>query len=396
MLPGSGALRNIPAVIIAAGPSLRRNIANLRDVHRKALTIVSDTALERVLSEGARPHFTISIDPSDLNERHFPREDYTSTGTWLIYDICCHPTIPERFPGRALTYSARRSPFFEWLDRVCGGKGLIRPGMMVSQAALNVAAFWGCRPIILVGQDLALDPQTGDTHFDGAALKRTVQFITDDRQHVMYPSIDGKESRKEPIYWVDGVHGQPVPTVQYLLDYLRGLEENISVIDVPVVNSTEGGARIAGTTSADLSEALNRYGANKIDVGDFRTHLTRKSSPCDLSAIHRQFQQKIDLLHEATTALFNRMEQLESQAEGWAEETNDLLERTADQVFRDDILSFFVEQVSGQAVLDAHRFQSVTTPMAECDDQVRIRCGRLCDALQHAETVLRRTIREAE
>ena len=398
--PGNGLLRNFPAVIVAAGPSLKRNIHLLRDVHKKALTIVVDTAFERVLKEGGKPHFVVTADPSELNERHFPRSDYSSTGTWLIYDSCSHPTIQRKFPRKAITYSARRGPFYEWLDRMSGGKGLIRPGAMVSQIALNIAAFWGCRPIILVGQDLSLDPQSGDTHFDGAALKRTVQFIEGDRQHAMYPSITSEEHRKEPIYWVDGVDGQPVPTVRYLLDYLRILEENVSVVDVPVLDATEGGARIAGTTTVTLSNALTRYATEGLDINDFCSGLVQGSQPGDPLPVFRHFHYKADILDKISESLLERLatypDDSKESATTWVLETEKLMDRSIEQVFRDDILAFFVENVSGQALADAHKYAPPTSSPEERADRVRVRCGRLSDAFRHTAGLLRRMVKELE
>ncbi|HOE11502.1 MAG TPA: DUF115 domain-containing protein [bacterium] len=386
--PGCGLLKGKPAIIVAAGPSLKRNLRELKNLRNRALILVCDTALERVLAEGIQPHFVVTVDPSDLNERHFPQTDYSSTGVSLIYDICCHPTIPDRFPGCALTYSARRSPFFEWLDRSCGGKGMIRPGLMVSQTAMNIAAFWGCRPIILVGQDLALDPQTGDTHFDTAAVRRTVRFIRDDHQHAMYPSIDGEEYRKEPIFWVNGVLGEPVPTVRYLLDYLHAMEENVAVLGAPVIDATEGGARIAGTTPVALQEAIYRHAVEKIDIQDFRSTLFKCPLKSDLAPIRREFEGKITALKQATKALFDCMARVDDAGLSWSAETASLIERTSEQLMRDDILEFFVEQVAGSALVDAFRCKSAEIPNENRLDEIRVRCGRLSDALQHTETLL--------
>ncbi len=398
--PGNATLRNCPAVIVAAGPSLRRNVHLLRDVHKKAVTIVVDTAFERVLKAGGKPHFVITADPSNLNERHFPRSDYSRFNTRLIYDNCAHPGIPRKFPGKAITYSARRGPFFEWLDRMSGGKGLIRPGAMVSQIAMNIAAFWGCRPIILVGQDLSLDPQSGDTHFEEAAIKRTVRFIDGDPHHAMYPSITSDEYREEPIFWVDGVNGQPVPTVRYLLDYLRILEENISVLQVPVLDATEGGARIAGTTSVTLVNALTRYATEPPDMEQFCASLAAGTQPGDPLPVFRHFHYKADTLDNISAALLERLasypDESTESAIAWAAETEKLMERSIEQVFRDDILSFFVENVSGQAMAESHRYAPPTAPAEKRADRVRVRCGRLSDAFRHTAELLHRMVRELE
>ena len=142
--------RNIPAIIVAAGPSLSKNIDLLRDAQRNFLIIASDTVYGMLLNHNIVPHFVVTVDPTELNLRHFPAERY-GTESFLIFDPESRPEIVDKFTF-SLTYMTDKHPFFNWLDQQTGGKGIIRKGGMVSQTALQIAFFLGCSPVILVGR----------------------------------------------------------------------------------------------------------------------------------------------------------------------------------------------------------------------------------------------------
>ncbi|MBN2329098.1 MAG: motility associated factor glycosyltransferase family protein [Candidatus Omnitrophica bacterium] len=260
--PGIGnlgdAFRNMPAVIVAAGPSLKKNIEVLKKTGDNFLLIAVDTALESLLRRGIVPHIAVTVDPTALNARHFPRDCYDDA-TVLLFDPEARPDIIPKF-SRRMTFMTDKHPFFAWLDNRLNGKGVISKGNMVSQAGIYAAHFLGCDPIILVGQDLALDPQTGDTHNSETVYCRQAQYLKEDRHHVDIPIPAEKPgTAREQLFWVEGVDGEPVPTVQNFRIYLRMLEKDIRSLHLHVIDATEGGAKIQGSRIVALEEALRQY-----------------------------------------------------------------------------------------------------------------------------------------
>lgn len=51
------------AIIVSAGPSLDKNVEDLKKAEGKAMIIAVDTALKTVLRAGVRPDLTICVDP---------------------------------------------------------------------------------------------------------------------------------------------------------------------------------------------------------------------------------------------------------------------------------------------------------------------------------------------
>src|SRR5678815_5014784 len=60
-----------PAVIVSAGPSLRKNIDLLQRLQDKAVLVAVQTTLQPLLEKGIRPHFVTSLDYHDICTRFF-------------------------------------------------------------------------------------------------------------------------------------------------------------------------------------------------------------------------------------------------------------------------------------------------------------------------------------
>jgi len=98
------AFTNVPAVVVAAGPSLDRNIAELRRIRGRALIIAVDTALRPLLEAGIAPELVVAIDPSEVNGRHL-RNLPDPGQTWLVGEGSLEPAAFEQFSGRTFTFS---------------------------------------------------------------------------------------------------------------------------------------------------------------------------------------------------------------------------------------------------------------------------------------------------
>lgn len=379
-------LRNTPAIVVAAGPSLAKNIDQLRGIENEALLIATDTAFEPLRRVGARPHFVVTVDPTELNLRHFAQQNY-SDETRLLFDPEARPEIVARFERR-LTYLTDKHDFFAWLDRQLGGKGVIKKGGMVSQAGIQAAAFLGCSPIILVGQDLALDPAEGSTHHPDAALMRNVRFLHDDRDYIEAPSLADGTMTREPLYWVEGVDGNPVPTVQSFLIYIRLLEEDFRAMSVPVIDATEGGARIAGTEVLSLEETLRKYrrpGA--------RVEQRLSQSLSNASARTPLAEELKRHLGDVMKTRLHQAEELERQAFSAPNEPLPSLEARLEQcrgkLFSDPVSEYLIEYAAPRELFEFLKRGPANAPPVEQKKQLLRRFDALTGAVRQAHIRLR-------
>ncbi len=348
---GQGALRDVPAVLVAGGPSLNKNIDRLAELRKHALVIAVDTVLDRMIEIGVPPHLVVTVDPSELNLRHFRRDSYP--GVRLVFDPECYP-VAERFGDDTLTYTTDKADFFAWLDKVLGPKGSITKGGMVSQAGFYLAGYWGCDPIILMGQDLALDPETGETHHSEAAVVRKVRWVEGDESHVDYPEIDHDDNyRREDLFWVPGALGGKVPTVYNLMGYLRLVERDVTRSTARVIDATEGGARIEGTDVLSANKVIEIIRDKDFDFEPFWERLGRtgRSSEKALAAATREIRNRMNRCSESAARGREILEKLNRQDAGFSDFI-ERLEPLRRSIFDDPISDFLIEQVSSQTLFE--------------------------------------------
>jgi hypothetical protein len=143
-----------PALVVAAGPSLDRQLEHVNRLQSRAVIIAVDTTLRPLLNAGIRPHLVVAVDPSDLNARHLLGLDDTA-GTWLVSEGSIAPQVFREFAGRTFTFKVSDHQPWPWLRTQGVDRGVLRAWGSVLTTAFDLACFAGCEPILFVGADLA-------------------------------------------------------------------------------------------------------------------------------------------------------------------------------------------------------------------------------------------------
>ena len=223
-----------PAIVIAAGPSLNKNIGLLKEASSKALLISVDAALKPLLNAGICPHVVMTT------ERTKGIVDFYANlagldEIFLIYFTVLHPDVYKVYRGPKIIAS-RYQEFSNWLSL---DPGSISSGPVVGNYAFVVAQTLGCNPIIMVGQDLSFKSR-GATHVSGFV------FGTQD----VY---------RDDMFEVEGNYGDTLMTNRTFAEAKASLEMQIEKFAGLCINATEGGAKINGTLFLDLRTSLNKY-----------------------------------------------------------------------------------------------------------------------------------------
>jgi len=232
--------KGMPAITVASGPSLNKNMHLLKEIRDRALIICCDASLQPLINRGIRPHIVVGMERTDGSEYFF--EDIPDF-EGIYYAFC--PLVKSRtfdsFKGKKIIVH-RSFLQFEWLHH---DKGQLLVGPSVANMAFTVAQKLGCDPIILTGQDLAL-AEDGDTHVQEMPFGEC-----DDYYH-------------KDILEVEGNNGNPVKTSKTWFHFRKAIEEDVSYYPGICINATEGGARIRGTKIMRLEEAIEKYCQKKI------------------------------------------------------------------------------------------------------------------------------------
>jgi hypothetical protein len=143
--------KNVPLVLVSAGPSLDRNIHELRGMENRCFLLSVDTALRPLLAAGITPHAVISADPSELNARHIT--GVIPESTWLVAEQAVQSSVLQS-AARRMLFSVRVFPD-PLLAKFGMAKSTLQVWGSVATAALDLAWRMGANPIIFAGQDFA-------------------------------------------------------------------------------------------------------------------------------------------------------------------------------------------------------------------------------------------------
>lgn len=238
--------KGVPAVLVAAGPSLSHSLNDLTKMKDHCLIIAVDSALAPLLTAGITPDFVTSIDYQDLNfEKLAPFMDRDWPFS-LVSLANITPLITKRFPCRNLFIGLQESQSDLWLLKALGIKTLAPDAFSVAHFSHGLAKIMGAGPIIFIGQDLAFTSSESD-HAQGVILHSA-----------------GLPSDRE-FFQIEGLDNTTVQTDRQLLSLLRLLEENIAADNQSTYfNASAFGAVIKGTSRAHLDELAKEYYCQEI------------------------------------------------------------------------------------------------------------------------------------
>lgn len=236
---------DVPAILVAGGPSLDKNIHLLKQARDKAVILAVDTVLPALLDNGVFPHFITSIDPNNLTYEKFADVIPEVKNASLICSSWVNPKTPQNFPAQQIFWTFTVKPMEAWLNSLIGGKIFTGGASTVAHLNLIATDILGCDPIIFVGQDLAYPPQTA-SHAKGTVLQGSAPTDT------LQP--DNTEGQL-----VKGIDGTTLRTNRSFLSMKKFFESAIAQSNKKYINATEGGAHIEGTTPLSLQETLDTY-----------------------------------------------------------------------------------------------------------------------------------------
>ena len=239
-------MNGLPAILVAAGPSLDKNVTQLKDIKNKAFIMVVDTALNTVLENGIVPDMTMSIDsrkPLVL----FKNDKFKDIP--IALSMNSNKDVVKLNTSKHF-YEIDEEGYLKKLLEVNGKDSIQLPtGGSVATSALALLHEMGFKTIILVGQDLAYP---GGVEHTAAAYGK---------------GNDNVDTKKKDYIEVEDNYGNMVLTETNMNIYRKWIENYIGAYsDLKVINATEGGAKIAGTEFISLHEAIERYCTDEYEV----------------------------------------------------------------------------------------------------------------------------------
>jgi hypothetical protein len=240
----AGEFKDIPFILIGAGPSLDESIDFLREMQDKAIIVSSNSPFRKLINNGIRPHLVVTADPLKTTLAGFQNVKLDQVP--LACPFSAYPEIVERFSGRVISWCTF-NPIVKALRDQRNepeGTAIMEQGT-VSGCVLDISRVLGCKKVMFVGQDMCVRD-------DG-------RYYTDDS---FYADTGNHYFSKDKGQRLPGNTQDKVLVEPRLFVYLKTFEQFIAKKDESVEyrNLARTGARIKGAPYINFEEATQWVG----------------------------------------------------------------------------------------------------------------------------------------
>lgn len=224
------------AVIVAAGPSLDKNVQLLKEKPENTIIVAVGTVFRKLINVGIMPDYVVFLDAQNNMIRQIDGLENESV------PIICTSTV---YKGIAMNYTGTRYLICQnGYDRAeqYAREHQVRTyetGGSVSTIALDMCLQLGCREIAYIGLDLAFTDHR--THADDTAC---VTAAPD-----------------EDVLLVESIDGSRVASSRLFVIYREWIERRAQQADARgrVYDATEGGAKKKGLIISSLHDILETW-----------------------------------------------------------------------------------------------------------------------------------------
>ena len=224
-------------IIVAAGPSLDKNVAQLKTIDRKTdeyVILAVGTVYKKLLNMGIKPDYVIIIEANESIISQISGVEDTEVPLLIL--STAYRELARKYQGKKYLIDQYEYDHAEDHAQKYGYK-LYSTGGSVTTTATSVAITLGARTIIFIGFDLSYPD--GISHADGTSGKKkldTTGFVG-----------------------VESIDGTIVYATNVFIIYRNWIENEIKKHpNIEFIDATEGGAKIAGTKIMSLEDALKK------------------------------------------------------------------------------------------------------------------------------------------
>jgi len=289
---------DVPAIVCGAGPSLAKSIPELVRYRDRALLIAVDTALRPLAESGVDPDFVVSVDPQPLNRKYL--EGYEGNALFVCDPTTSYLTFRLLPENRVFYYKSpfRLSEIF--FRHLHVSPGTLSYGGSVSTNAYDLAIQFGCRTILLCGQDLSFTDELA--HIRGAVLEENLNLK--EARTFRREMHNFRQLHALPTRYLPALSGSnPVKTNDKMVIFFEWFQSRFARDQkngIQILNCTKNGVRfsIPGAdlslleerSSVDLHERIhNISGKNEFDASSFLDDIrTVRSKISDLIPVLEQ------------------------------------------------------------------------------------------------------------
>lgn len=257
----------LSAVLVSAGPSLRKNLPWLVENRNKLFVLSCDTSLKVLIKAGILADGVVTLDAQTNSFFHFMGENLERIP--LFADLVSSPTLLREPIFKSVIHSVTAkyqvdaegslvrevTAGGELATEVLGDVGDIQSGGSVATTAFDMLRFMGFSEVYFLGQDLAYSGR--EIHSTGT--HHNEKWLTLVSRKNSLERINEVIIRKRETRMVPSTSGSTVLT-DYVLDlYRHWFEESAkSVSNLKLYNINQDGARIEGIPELPTNEGTKQ------------------------------------------------------------------------------------------------------------------------------------------
>jgi hypothetical protein len=308
--------RGCPAIVVAAGPSLDKDIELLQKVQSSALVLAGGSSIGALLQGGVIPHFTASVDPNPAQYSRMRQAEPFCLPLFYRSRALFEGLFLHKGPLLYLR-GGDGYPIVDLVEKSLGVTGkTLDGGDSVSNLLIELAVSLGCDPIIMVGYDLA--------YTNGA---RYAKNVSESLRHGEEVAFTG--ATRGQLVEGEAQDGTSVTTEVKWVTESKWIERFCN--DYPhvhLINTAEHGLKISGPEVSSFADAVSKYCTPTRDIEGL-VHLALQEGskiPFSLPALSRAVFHLSKTMERATDLL----QKIEEIAKGCddPEEHHEIVELT--------------------------------------------------------------------
>jgi hypothetical protein len=215
--------KGMPGIIVGAGPSLKGQLAKLKEIQGKCVMIAASTAVEILHNNGIRPTYAAAIDQDPVTSGGL--HEHLDSDVPLIFD--------GQVAQNSLNYKGPKIQMQLNVNRyVTTDLPVFESGPSITNVVLDMLHKMGCDPILIVGMDMS--------YTDNKLYCDGTQFNQDIRETNMLQMQNNK--------------GEMCYTEPSFISMRNWFEEYVARVKPNVFNCTERGLVIKGIPNRSLDE----------------------------------------------------------------------------------------------------------------------------------------------
>ncbi|EAK0950210.1 motility associated factor glycosyltransferase family protein [Campylobacter lari] len=311
------------AILVATGPSLKKQLPLLKKYADKATIFCVDSAYAILAKEGIKPDYVCMLERDDTVTKCFDNDfkELDKDITFVLASLVYKDAIKflERNKRNYILVS-RAYPFAYSLG--LHEFGYMQCGMSVAHMNAELAISLGHKNIIMIGQDLAYSDD-GKSHSEGFVYEDQFNEYEKDKGKNEILAYGGKGIVQSSKFWI---------LFKQIFENLISKEKGVQFY-----NATEGGARIEGAIEKPFKELCEKLLTENIKKPFIKLHPLKKEQREKLmlqaykriknhiknsqkflkecKRLHKALNQKSNIrytLNELNTQIDNLKQQLES------------------------------------------------------------------------------------